>query len=451
MYEAAAGRQSIAIAGDVLLTRRLAVFREPAYLRLRELLHAASARFCNLEASVHRYLSSPHSQRQGGGTYMTTEPELIEDLKWLGVNLLACGSSHADDYGWAGVLETIEHLDRAGMVHAGSGRHLAESRAPAFLDTPSGRVGLVAANTQFNPGARAGEPRNNTAGHPGVNGIRHRTEYVLDAERLADLRRVGQAIGLEAGEERSRNLGEPGRGEASAERYDFLGHRFISGDTPAVRSFANASDLRENMRQIATARAMADHVVASLHNHEQGGPTLLTATKRSEVEDPADFAIDYAHQAIDAGSDVFAGHGPQVPLAVEIYHGKPVFHGIGTFIFQLETLRYLPAEAYERYDLDEHATPADFIQARYAGDTRGHTADRQQWEQLFAVCDFAGQELAEVRLYPLELGFGQPRSQRGRPLLAEDEAAERIISRVARLSRKYGTQIDFRDGIGVIR
>ncbi|HLG72344.1 MAG TPA: CapA family protein, partial [Chloroflexota bacterium] len=183
-YEAEASRASIAIAGDTLLTRHLAVYREEPYLKLRELLHAADARFCNLEASVHRYLDGPHSQRQGGGTYMTTEPGLIEELKWLGINMLACGSSHSDDYGWEGVLETIRHLDEAGMVHAGSGRHLAESRAPAYLDTPRGRFALVAANGQFNPGARAGEQRHDTAGHPGVNGIRHSQYYEIPRELL---------------------------------------------------------------------------------------------------------------------------------------------------------------------------------------------------------------------------------------------------------------------------
>jgi poly-gamma-glutamate capsule biosynthesis protein CapA/YwtB (metallophosphatase superfamily) len=196
---------------------------------------------------------------------------------------------------------------------------------------------------------------------------------------------------------------------------------------------------------------MADRVVASLHNHEQGGPTFLTAAKRSEVEDPADFAIDYAHRAIEAGADVFVGHGPQVPLAVELYKGKPVFHGMGTFIFQLETLRYLPEEAYERYNLDERATPADFVHTRYANDTRGHTADPLQWEQVFAVCDFAGDELTEIRLYPLELGYGKARSQRGRPLLAEGETAERILTRLATLSKKYGTHIQLQNGIGVIK
>jgi poly-gamma-glutamate synthesis protein (capsule biosynthesis protein) len=449
-YEAEAGRFSIALTGDVLLTRRLAVFREPEYLRLRELLHEADARFCNLEASVHRYLDSPHAQRPGGGTYMTTEPALLDDLKWLGLNMLACGSSHADDYGWAGVMETIDHLDQAGIVHAGSGRNLAETRAPSFLDTPRGRVALLAANTQFNPGARAGEQRRDTPGHPGVNGIRHKQIYHLDPPLMDDLKRIGKAIGLDAAEERAHNLGEAKPAQDS-ERYDFLGQTFALGDEPAVHSYANESDLAENLRQIGAARAMADRVVVSLHNHEQGGASLLTAAKRSQVEDPADFAIDYAHRAIEAGADVFAGHGPQVPLAIEVYKGKPVFHGIGTFIFTLETLRFLPEEAYERYSLGERATPADFVHTRYAHDTRGHTADPLQWEQVFAVCDFAGDELAQIRLYPLDLGFGKPRPQRGRPLLASGETAERIITRLAALSRKYGTHIIFRDGIGVIR
>ena len=452
MYEALSGDISVACVGDCLLTRPLAIFREERFLALRQLLHAADARFANLEASVHTYLDAPHAQRPGGGTYMTTEPALLEDLRWLGINMLACGSSHADDYGQAGVLDTIRHLDAAGIVHAGSGRHLAEARAPAYLDTPRGRVALVAGNAQFNPGARAGEQRHDTLGHPGVNGVRHRRVYEIDADLMADLRRVGRAIGLDAAAARARNLGEakPGADGRDDGAYDFLGNTFVVGPEPAVRSVANASDVAENLRQVEAARAMADRVVVSLHSHEQGGPTLLTATRRSEVEDPADFAVAFARQSIDAGADVFVGHGPQVPLGIEIYQGRPIFHGLGTFIFQLETLRYLPAEAYERYGLDDRATPADFVRARYADDTRGHTADPLQWEQLFAVCDFRGNALKEVRLYPLELGFGLPRAQRGRPLLACPETAERVIGRVAALSRRYGTHVAYRDGVGVI-
>jgi poly-gamma-glutamate synthesis protein (capsule biosynthesis protein) len=57
----------------------------------------------------------------------------------------------------------------------------------------------------------------------------------------------------------------------------------------------------------------------------------------------------------------------------------------------------------------------------------------------------------EIRVHPIELGYGKPRTMRGRPLLAEPEAAERIIDRIAGISRKYGTTVTHRDGIGIIR
>jgi poly-gamma-glutamate synthesis protein (capsule biosynthesis protein) len=246
-------------------------------------------------------------------------------------------------------------------------------------------------------------------------------------------------------------MGDPGRANANPTSLNFLGHTFTLGPAFAVRSHANPTDVEENLRQVRLARAFADRVIVSLHNHEQGGPTLFTAPTRNAVEDPADFAIDFAHRCIDAGADVFAGHGPQVPLGIELYRGRPIFHSLGTFVFHLEKPRFLPHEAYERYGLGERATPADFVAARYADDTRGHAGDPTQWEQVFAVCDFAGDAVREIRLYPIELGFQRPRSQRGRPLRAEPAAAQRILERVARLSKKYGTVVECCDGIGVIR
>ncbi len=451
MYEADAGEISIALAGDCILTRPLSVFREERFLGVREILRRADARFGNFETNVHRYLEGNQAQRQGGGTYLTTEPPMLEDLKWMGFNIVACGSSHADDYGWEGVLNTMRCLDEAGLPHAGSGRHLAEARSPAYLDTPRGRVGLVAATAQFNPGYRAGEQRRDTPGHPGVNGIRHRVSYVVDQATLNEVREIGRKIGLEVEEERRRYQGDPGGGDRP-DAYSLLGHTFVLGPEFAVRTTGNASDIEENVRQVRLARAMADRVIVSLHCHEQGGPTLFTAKRRSDVEDLADFAVDFAHRCIDAGADAFVAHGPQVALGVEIYKGRPIFYGLGIFIFQLETLRFLPAEAYERYGLGADATPLEFIDARYAGDTRGHPADPHQWHQMFAVCDFAGDALREARLYPLELGYGRPRSQRGRPLMATAEAGEKIIQRVAALSvRKYGTEVVYRDNVGVIR
>lgn len=450
MYESEqAGQFRFALTGDWLFTRPIAVFREKGFLELRDLVQGADAAFANLEAPVHRYLADAQAQRAGGGTYMTCEPKLLEDMTWFGIDLLACGSSHADDYGPDGILETIDHLDAAGITHAGSGRHLAEARAPGYLETPRGRVALLAANAQYRAGGRAGEQRRDALGYPGVNGLRRRIEHHVDEATFTELQAIGARIGGDAA--RSRDLVHQGTGAAAGEHYDFLGNRFVADHEIATRTFCEAEDLEENLRRVREARFFADRVVVSLHCHELGGAAALEAESRAEMTELADFAIEYGHACIDAGADVVVCHGPQLPLGVELYRGRPFFHGLGAFVFQIETIRYLPAEAYERYGLGPEATVADFTRTRYADDTRGHTAERAMWEQVLTVVDFDHDEIEEIRLYPVELGFGGPRSQRGRPLRASGEVAERILERVRALSLPYGTPFEVRDGIGVIR
>jgi poly-gamma-glutamate synthesis protein (capsule biosynthesis protein) len=440
-------RLTIALTGDSMLSRSISMFAEEPYLRMRDILKAADVVFTNFEANAHPYLDDPHAQRDGGGSYVTTEPHLLDDLKWLGVNLVACGSSHADDYGPQGILATMRYLDQAGIAHAGSGRHLAEARAPAYVDTARGRVALVAATSNFR--LRAGDQRYDTLGCPGVNGMRHKTVYSVDRSMLQHLREVGRAIGWDAAVERRRFQGDP-MGKSSEDSYNLLGKTFRIASPLGESTFPNEDDVRETLRQVQNARSFADKVIVSLHTHDLGGPTLLSAKRRSELEDVADFAIDFGRRSIDAGADIFVAHGPQVPLAVELYRGKPMLHGIGTFIFQIETMKYLPAEAYERYGLDERATPADFIAARYQGDSVGHSGDRSQWEQMFATCTFAGDDFAELRLHPIDLGFQRRRTDRGRPMLADAATADRVLTRVQRLSAKYGTKVERRDGIGVV-
>jgi poly-gamma-glutamate capsule biosynthesis protein CapA/YwtB (metallophosphatase superfamily) len=441
--------QTIALVGDCMLTRPISVYREEGFLRIRELLARADVVFANFESNVHAYLDDPFAQRLGGGSYVTTEPSLLADLKWLGINLVASGSSHADDYGPKGILDTLKYLDAAGIVHAGSGRHLAEARAPAFLETAGGRVALVAASAQFR--LRAGDQRYDNAGSPGVNGFRHKTVYRVDRATLEQLRAIGKTIGWEAHRERLRFQGDAGLAADAGETYNFLGQSFEVGPEFGFATLPHKRDLEENLRQVRYARDSADRVIVSFHCHDFGGPTLMTAQRRTAIDDLADYAIAFGRQCIDAGADIFVVHGQQVPLAVEIYKGRPLLHGLGTFVFQVEAARYLPAEAYERYGLGERATPADFTEARYQGGTRGHAGDPLQWEQVFATCSFAGTELRDIRLYPIDLGFGRPRTQRGRPILADAETGERILRRVQRLSAKYGSAVEIEDAIGVVR
>ena len=140
--------------------------------------------------------------------------------------------------------------------------------------------------------------------------------------------------------------------------------RFEKGDGFGQRTVGNKRDVEENLQQIKEARRMSDWVVVSLHCHELGGEKLLTAAHRSEIDELADFAVDFAHRSIEAGADIFVGHGPQEPFGIEIYQGRPIFHSLGTTIFELETPQFLAEEAYARYGLGGDATKADLQEGR---------------------------------------------------------------------------------------
>jgi poly-gamma-glutamate synthesis protein (capsule biosynthesis protein) len=450
IYQAEKRNFTIALAGDIMLTRRLTPFKEERFLALREILRANDAAFANLEGTVHTWEEGTPGITQG--TFMTTEPKLLDDLKWLGINMVSCANNHAFDYGEGGVLANIKHLDNAGIAHAGTGRNLAEARAPAYLDTPNGRVALVAATATFRAWNQAGEQRPDLRGRPGINPLGFQTTYKVDVAAFDQLRRISRELGFDKTHERARKhfYSDKEIPDANAAELSLLGNRYLLAESFSIETKASERDLQDNLRWIREARRQADWLIVSVHCHEFGGASLLTAGSRAELEETAEFVTRFAHQAIDEGADVFVGHGSHFPMGIEIYQGKPIFYSVGNFIFQNETVGFFPADAYERFDLDLRATPSDFLDARTAGGKKGHPSDPAYWENMLAVCEFNGRKLKEIRIHPIDQGFGRPRPQRGRPVLAEGKVAERVIDRVTRLSERYGTKMSRRADMGVI-
>jgi poly-gamma-glutamate capsule biosynthesis protein CapA/YwtB (metallophosphatase superfamily) len=450
VYQAETGNFTIALAGDTMLTRQLTPFKEERFIALRGILRDVDAAFANLEGTVHNWNEGTPGITQG--TFMTTEPKLLDDLKWFGINMVSCANNHAFDYGEGGVLANLKHLDDAGIAHAGTGRNLAEARAPAYLDTPNGRVALVAATATFRPWNQAGEQRPDLRGRPGINPLGFQTAYNVDAAAFEQLKRISRELGFEKSHERARKhfYSDKEIPDAKAAELSLLGNRYLLAERFAIETKSSERDLQDNLRWIREARRQADWLVVSVHCHEFGGASLLTAGSRAELEETADFVTRFAHQAIDEGADIFVGHGSHFPMGIEIYRGKPIFYSVGNFIFQNETVGFFPADAYERFDLDLKATPSDFLDARTAGGKKGHPSDPAYWENMFAVCEFAGGKLKAIKVHPIDQGFGRPRPQRGRPILAEGEVAARVIDRVIKLSQRYGTKISRRGGMGIV-
>jgi len=429
------------LAGDAMLTRKLSPFNEPPYLALRDLVRGADAAFANLETNVREAGEGIAVATQG--TPMTATPDLLDELKWFGFNMVAAANNHVGDYGPGGVVATADHLRAARIPFAGCGVNMAAARAPGYCDTPAGRIGLVAATSRYKAGDRASEQRADMTGRPGINPLAYDFEYSVSKADFEVLTRLSRELGLSKERERKRSqfYAESEAPDDSFDVIDFFDQRVVRGQTSHVRTIVNKRDAEANLRWIREAKRQSDWVIFSFHNHEFGNAGRLTARTNVGLEEPAEFMSEFAKAAIDAGADVIAGHGPHLTLGVEVYKGRPILYSLGNFILQNDTVRQVPSESYQRFDLGHDATPADFFDSRTGNETRGFPAQKEFWETFVAEVRFKDRQLDALLLHPVALGFRKSRAQRGRPVMAEGQEAADIIHRVSRLSERFGTRI----------
>jgi poly-gamma-glutamate synthesis protein (capsule biosynthesis protein) len=416
---------TLALTGDSIINQRLQVFKEPEFTRLFDLIRGADAAFTNLETLFHDYEMPP--AHESGGTWMRTDPPIIKELAWAGFDLVSRANNHAGDFGPQGSAMTSKYVREAGLVEAGVGNSLAAAREAKFLETPKARIALISAASTFPPHSRAGNSRGDMPPRPGLNPLRFNTTFVITADRMADLKRVAAELS--------------GTAPAAGDTLNFGGRRYVVGTQPGQRTEPLKEDLDAIARVVRSASSLADIVIVSLHCHESGASRSI----------PADFIPIFARAVVDAGADVFVGHGPHVLRGIEIYKGKPIFYSLSNFIFQNETLLRMPADSYEQYGLDDHvAQPSDYLDARYDRDRRSFPSDPEYWDSVTAVTKWEGSDLVEVQLHPITLGYKTSRADRGRPKLASPADASRILEMMVARSKPFGATVTVRNGVGYI-
>lgn len=425
---------TMALTGDSIITRKLSVYDEPEFLEMIELIRSADVAFTNLEMLFHDY--EPYPMAVSGGTWMRGDPSLAGELAWAGFDMVARANNHTGDYGVQGMQLTTHYVEEAGLLQAGVGNSLAEAREAKFLETAKARVALISVASSFARHMSAGRSRDAVPPRPGLNPLRIKTTNQVTREQFDELRRIGDGLGQFTDQD-----GEPrGLDEEKPDEFELFRQKFAVGDGTAVLTAPNDDDLDAIARVVRNADRLADFVIVTIHAHE--GPTRM---------EPADFLPLFARAMVDAGADVFVGHGPHALRGIEIYKGKPVLYSLGDFMFQNETLLRLPSDNYESYDLDDSNHVADFNDERYEKETKGFPVVPEVWEAVIAVPTFRNQELAELALYPIDLGYGKPVQVRGRPLLANRELGEKIIDDLKRISAPFGTEIEMRRGVGYVK
>ncbi|SJM34508.1 CapA family protein [Mesorhizobium delmotii] len=426
---------TMAAVGDLLLARPVTKGRHPGFDDLVKILHDADVTFGNMETNILDVRSKGCPQAEYGGAYCISAPELGSDLKAMGFNMVSRANNHTLDWGVEGMRETTRALDENGIIHAGAGENLAQAGAARFLETARGRVALISLAASFTPMSRACDPAGEAPGRPGLNALRLDKSIVVLPEMLESLRQVRAALP---------NYNPAGQDPS---RVVLGGVTFKTGDKAGYSFEADPRDVADILRNVRRGKQFSDFCIATNHGHTPGN----WSSERPDYEQ------SFARRLIDAGADAYVGHGPHQLRGIEIYKGRPIFYSLGNFF--CEDLRTpLGADMYAVYgkdpkiDTDAEVTidevykgypsPEGFVDA---------LPDQIYYESVVSVSRYVDNQLAELRLYPIELGHLKRFANRGVPRLAAVPQAVAILGRLQELSQPFGPKIEIEDGVGLIR
>jgi poly-gamma-glutamate synthesis protein (capsule biosynthesis protein) len=265
-------KRTLMLTGDVNLMN--VTDPEVPFARVKDTLRQADVLFGNLECCFYEPGAGHSPEREGFYAPLASAQALVVG------GFHAAGNANNVNYGEEAIRSSLRRLDDVGIRCTGAGVNREAARAPAIVTRDGLRFGFLQRTSVY--WATGHEATHNS---PGVAVLTGHTAYQPPLQtRLA--------------------------GGPPANR---------PGIPAVVHTWADSKSLAESTSDLRALRARADVVVASHH--------------WGLAEDVLHYQVEIAHADIDAGADVVMGHGPHYACAVEMYRGKPIFYGLGSFSF----------------------------------------------------------------------------------------------------------------------
>ncbi len=424
---------SAAAVGDLIISRPLSQYdgRMPPFSAVLEILRGADVTFGNLETTIFEPRSFEGAPYSWDGDWTNASlPAVAGDLRSMGFDIVGRANNHSQDWGLEGMRETARWLDQAGIPHAGAGDSHRMARAPAYFESPQGRVAVVSFASTFRPTSESLPPAATAPGRPGLSAL-HVTETVQVPRSV-----VESFARIQCSLYGTRCKEVPREGQ-------LFGTNYRQGDRHSVEHAMDPGDLAEIYAAIRAAQLNADFVIAAIHAHECSSG----CNDENAPRGAANFLKELARGAIDSGADMFVATGNHNLGPMEVYDSpsrgkRPIFYGLGNF-FWSDVQEQLPADLYRRNRemleaaWKEPAKATDYDLTAPLNAT--WFANQFTFQSVIAVVRFRGNELSEVVLHPVELGYGERLMTSGIPRLVSDEAeARRILDQVVKQTEQFG-------------
>jgi poly-gamma-glutamate synthesis protein (capsule biosynthesis protein) len=221
------------------------------------------------------HIEIPHTHRGQENTSDVPappgNPDNLAALKRAGFHVATLAGNHMFDAGPDGIKDTTATLRQLGIVTAGAGMNLSEARKPAVVDRQGTIVGTLSYNCVGPKESWAEEMK---AGCAYVQIITH---YELD--------------------------------------------HATPGGPPRIYTFAEPESTDAMLADIENLRRDVDVLIVALHKGIGHTPAVLAMYERP-----------LAKAAIEAGADIVVGHHAHILRGIELYKGRPIYHGLGNFV-----------------------------------------------------------------------------------------------------------------------
>ncbi len=244
-----------------------------AFAEVADVLKAPDVLFGNLEGAYSDAAETP----RGALTTLNAKSSHVDVFADAGFDVMSMANNHIVDSGAKVMLDNRARLHERGVAPCGVGENLAAAREPAILERNGVTIAFLAYASVFPIGYEATET---------VAGLAPCRSY--DHWRPA------------------------------VDSYYVPGAAPVSLAVPHEVDFANLAD------DIARAKEKADLVFASFHWGDFLRPFHLTDHERKT-----------ARLCVDHGVDMVIGHHHHAIRGVEWYRDKPIFYGLGHFVFEL--------------------------------------------------------------------------------------------------------------------
>lgn len=325
------------------------------------------------------HVEVPHTRRGRENTSDVpappSDPDNLAALKRAGFHVATLAGNHIFDAGPAGVEDTVAALRQLGIVTAGAGLHIADARKPAVVTCRELKVGTLSYNCVGPKESWADEKK---AGCAYVQVITH---YELD--------------------------------------------HATPGGPPRIYTFAEPESTDAMLSDIVKLRREVDVLIVALHKGIGHTPALLAMYERP-----------LAKTAIDAGADIVIGHHAHILRGIEVYKGRPIFHGLGNFVTVTRAL-----------NIEANPNPRRLEWARRRRELFGFDPDPdyptypfhpEARNAMIAFCEIGGKSIRKAGFVPCRVNpKGQPEVR------GNDTHGRAVASYVEQITRKASLDTGF--------